>query len=168
MNESPIKCQGNAAYDEDEDKPTLLKFVQLKEITNQTRESGHSSHDHCNRSEVLNPGKARPAQGSSRALFVLVIIVCLISLVALLLTLLMLVGKIGQCTGLLTLETTKCIITRQNFISGMLKWIIKQTHFDHIFKRVVKCFTVTSDSSKISSVTGDWNKIGPVTRDWTS
>ena len=106
MNESPINCHGNPAYDEDDDKPTSLKFCQLKEITNQTREFDHSSHNHCNPSEVLNPGNARPrpAQGSSRALFVLVIIVSLISLVALLLTLLMLVGKIGslnegQCTG---------------------------------------------------------------------
>ena len=104
MNESPIKCQENPAYDEDEDKPTLLRFGQMKEMTNQTSEFGHSNHDHCNRSEVPNPGKARPAQGSNRALFVLVIILCLISLVALLLTLLMLVGKMGssnegQCTG---------------------------------------------------------------------
>ena len=105
MNESPIKCQGNPAYDEDDDKPTSLKFFQLKEITNQTREFGHSSHDHCSRSEVLIPGNARPAQGSNRTLFAVVIVVCFISLVALLLTLLMLVGKIscsneeGQCTG---------------------------------------------------------------------
>ena len=96
MNESPIKWQGNSAYDEDEDKPTLLKLDQMKENKNQTREFDHSNHDHCNRSEAPNPGKAKPAQGSNRALFVLVIIVCLISLVALLLTLLMLVGKIGS------------------------------------------------------------------------
>ena len=103
MNKSPIKYQENPAYDEDEDKPTLLQFRQMKEMTNQRNEFGHSNHDHCNRSEVPNPGKARPAQGSNRALFVLVIILCLISLVALLLTLLMLVGKMGssnegQCT----------------------------------------------------------------------
>ena len=104
MNESPTKYQGNPAYDEDDDQPTSLKSFQLKEITNQTRQSGHSSNDHCKGYEVLNPEKERPAQGSNHALFALVIIVCLISLVALLLTLLMLVGKIGcsnegQCTG---------------------------------------------------------------------
>jgi len=89
---------------EDDDKPTSLQSFQLEEIRNQTKESGHSNHDRCNLYEVLNPGKAKPAQGSNRALFALVIIVCLISLLALLLTILMLVGKIGssnegQCTG---------------------------------------------------------------------
>ena len=103
MNESPKELLINSDH-EDDDKPTSLESFQLNEIVNQTEESGHSSHDHCNGYEVLNPGKAKHAQGSSRALFVLVIIVCLISLVALLLTLLMLVGRIGssnegQCTG---------------------------------------------------------------------
>ena len=103
MNESPIKCQENLAY-EDDGRPTSLKSFQLKEILNQTEESGHSSHDHYHTYEELNRGKAKPAQGSNRTLFVVVIAVCLISLLALLLTLLMLVGKIGiskegQCTG---------------------------------------------------------------------
>ena len=94
MNESPIKCQENLAY-EDDGKPTSLKSFQLKEILNQTEESGHSSHDHCDLYEELKGGKAKTAQGSNRTLFVLVITVCLISLLALLLTVLMLVGKIG-------------------------------------------------------------------------
>ena len=103
MNESPIKWQGNLAY-EDDDKPASLKPFQLKGILNQTEESGRSSHDHYHIYEELNRGKAKPAQGSNRTLFVVVIAVCLISLLALLLTLLMLVGKIGiskegQCTG---------------------------------------------------------------------
>ena len=76
MNESSIKCQGDLAY-EDDDKPTSLISFQLKEILNQTEESGHSSHDHCHLYEVLNPGKAKLAQGSNRALFILVIAVCL-------------------------------------------------------------------------------------------
>ena len=101
MNESPKELLINPAY-EDVDKPTSLESFQLNEIVNQSEESCHSSHDHCSGYEVLNPGNARPAQGSSRTLFAMVIIVCLISLVALLLTVLMLVGKIGsnegQCT----------------------------------------------------------------------
>ena len=101
MNNSRRVLQINPAYEDDDKPPSLFR---LKEIVNQTEESGHSSHDHCNLYEELNRGKAKPAQGSNRALFVLVIILCLISLVALLLTLLMLVGKIGssnegQCTG---------------------------------------------------------------------
>ncbi|XP_078350434.1 uncharacterized protein LOC144635216 [Oculina patagonica] len=44
-------------------------------------------------------GRANAAQGSNRALLVLVITVCLISLVVLLLTLLMLFGKIGDGCG---------------------------------------------------------------------
>ena len=95
MNESPKELLINPAH-EDDDKPTSLESFQLNEIVNQTEESVHSSHDHCNRYEVLNSGKAKSAQGSSRALFALVIILCLISLLALLLTLLMLVGKIGS------------------------------------------------------------------------
>ena len=94
MNDSPIKCQENLTY-EDNDKQTSLKSFQLKEILNRTEESGHSSHDHCHLYEELNRGKAKPAQGSNRTLFFLVITVCLISLLALLLTVLMLVGKIG-------------------------------------------------------------------------
>lgn len=104
MDESPVKCHGNPSY-EDDDKPTSLKSFQMKEITNQTGESGHWNRDHC-QYKVLNPGKSKPAQGSNRGLLVLVILVCLISLAALLLTMLMLVGKIeldssskGQCTG---------------------------------------------------------------------
>ena len=104
MNESPIKWQGNLAYEDDNDKLTSLKPFQLKGILNQTEESGRSSHDRYHIYEELNRGKAKPAQGSNRTLFVVVIAVCLISLLALLLTLLMLVGKIGiskegQCTG---------------------------------------------------------------------
>ena len=103
MNESPKELLINPT-DEDDDKPTSLESFQLNEIVNQIEESGDSSHDHCNQHEVLNTGKATSAQGSSRALFVLVIIVCLISLLPLLLTLLLVVGKIGssnegQCTG---------------------------------------------------------------------
>ena len=103
MNEPPNEHLINPAH-EDDDKPTFLKSFELKEIMNQTEESGHSSHDHCNRYEVLNPGKEKPAPRFIRALFILVIIVCLISLLALLLTILMLAGKIGssnegQCTG---------------------------------------------------------------------
>ena len=101
MNKSPSNIQINPAY-EDDDKPPL--FLHLKEIANPTVEFDHSSYDDCNQYEVLKTGKAKPAQGSNRALFALVIIVCLISFLALLLTLLMLVGKIGssnegQCTG---------------------------------------------------------------------
>jgi hypothetical protein len=95
MNESPGKSLVNPAYEGDE-KPTSLKSFQLKVITNQTEESGHSNHNHCHQYKVLNFDKAKPAQGSNRALLTLVIIVCLISLVALLLTLPMLVGKIGS------------------------------------------------------------------------
>ena len=104
MNESPEEHLINPA-NEDDYKPTSLESsFQMKELTNQTEGSGHSNHDRCNRYEVLNPGKAKLAQGSNRALFLLVIAVCLISLLALLLTILMLVGKIGssnegQCTG---------------------------------------------------------------------
>ena len=96
MNESHIKCKGNLAYQDDhDDNPALLKSFQLKEIVNQTEESGRSSHDQYPLYEVLKRGKAKPAQGSNRTWFVLVISVCLISLLALLLTVLMLVGKIG-------------------------------------------------------------------------
>ena len=103
MTEPRIKHQINLGH-EDEDKPTLLQSFQLNGIMNQTEESGHSDHDRCNRYEVLNAGKAKPAQGSNRAWFALVITVCLISLLAPLLTILMLVRKIGssnegQCTG---------------------------------------------------------------------
>ena len=104
MNQSPINCQENLAY-EDDGRLTSLKSFQLQEILiNQTEESGHSSHDHYHTYEELNRGKAKPSQGSNRTLFVVVIAVSLISLLALLLTLLMLVGKIGiskegQCTG---------------------------------------------------------------------
>jgi hypothetical protein len=103
MNESPGKIHVNPAF-EDNDKPTSLKCFQLKVLTNQTEEYGHSNHDHCHQYEVLNFDKVKPARGSNRARLALVIIVCLISVVALLLTLLMLVGKIGssnegQCTG---------------------------------------------------------------------
>ena len=104
MNESPIKWQGNLAF-EDDDKPTSLKSFHLKKILNQTEESGHLSHDDHHIYEKLNRGKAKPAQRSNRTLFVVVITtVCLISLLALLPTILMLVGKIGiskegQCTG---------------------------------------------------------------------
>jgi len=65
----------------------------MKEIRNQTGESGHWNRDHC-QYKVLNPGKSKAAQGSNGGLLVLVIIVCLISLAALLLAILMLVGKI--------------------------------------------------------------------------
>jgi len=99
MNESPEHLI-NPAY-EDDYTPTSMESFHLKEITNQAEESGHSSHDHCNPYEV-NPGEAKPVQGSNRTLFILVIIVCLISLLALLLSILMLAGKIsssneGQC-----------------------------------------------------------------------
>ena len=50
---------------------------------------------------------ANAAQGSNRALLVLVITMCLISLVVLLLTLLMLYGKIGNQCGCSTDEGTK-------------------------------------------------------------
>ena len=102
MNKSTRVLQINPAYEDDEKPPS---FFRPKQIADQTEESDHSSHDHCNPLyEVLNTGKAKLAQGSSRTLFILVIIVCLLSLLALLLTLLMLVGKIGssnegQCTG---------------------------------------------------------------------
>ena len=59
----------------EDEKPTSLEFIHLKQDTNQPEESGHSNHDHCNRYEV-NPGEAKPAQGLNRT--VLVIIVCLI------------------------------------------------------------------------------------------
>ena len=126
MNESPIICQKNLTY-EDDDKPISLKSFQLKEIPNRREESGYSSHDHCHLYEELNRVKAKPAQGSSRALFALVIIVCLISLLALLLTLLMLAGKIGiskegQCTALLILDKTKCIITGQQSHYSISHW----------------------------------------------
>ena len=100
MNKSPIKWQGNLAF-EDDDKQSF----HLKKILNQTEESGHLSHDDHHIYEKLNRGKAKPAQRSNRTLFVVVITtVCLISLLALLPTILMLVGKIGiskegQCTG---------------------------------------------------------------------
>ena len=101
MNKLRRVLQINPAY-EDDDKPS--SFSRPKEIANQTAESSLSSHDSRHLYDELNRGKAKPGQGSNRALFALVIIVCLISLVALLLTLLMLVGRIGssnegQCTG---------------------------------------------------------------------
>ena len=84
MSKSLRVLQINPAYEDDGKPPSFFSF-RLKELANQTEESGHSSHDHCNLYEVLKPGKAKPAQGSNRALFTMVIIVCLISLVALLL-----------------------------------------------------------------------------------
>ena len=104
MNESPKELSINPTK-KDDDKPTSLESFLLKEIVKQRKESGHSSHDHSNGYRVQNPGKARPAQESNRALFAMNIIVCLIALAAsLLLTILMLAGKIrcsneGQCTS---------------------------------------------------------------------
>ena len=76
MNESPKEHLINPVHDDD-DEPTSLESFQLKEIMNETEESGHSNHDHRNRYEALNPGKAKLAQGSNRALFILIITVCL-------------------------------------------------------------------------------------------
>jgi len=96
MNQSPKEHGINPAYQDDYDyKKTLRESFQLNQRTNQAEAASHSNHDHCNRYEV-NPEEAKPAQGSNRALFILVIIVCLISLLALLLTVLMVIGRIGS------------------------------------------------------------------------
>ena len=62
----------------------IIKFPLIKRqwTSNLAEEFGHSNHDYCNRYEV-NPGKAKPAQGSNRTLFAVVIIVCLTSLLTL-------------------------------------------------------------------------------------
>ena len=103
MDESTVNCRRYPVYE----SADSLESFHVKGNTEKTKESGHSNNDHCNLYETLNvldPGKAKPAQGLNRPFIILVIIVCLISLLALLLTIWMLVGKIGssnegQCTG---------------------------------------------------------------------
>ena len=76
------------------DKPTSIETRPLEhEILERKAAKKETSH-------------ADVAQGSNRALLVLVITMCLISLVVLLLTLLMLFGKIGNGFGCSTDEGT--------------------------------------------------------------
>ena len=80
------------------DKPTSLETKPIE-------------HEKLERKAVEKKiSRAYTAQGSNRALLVLVITMCLISLVVLLLTLLMLFGKIGNRCGCSTDQGTKDIV----------------------------------------------------------
>jgi len=103
MNESPVKLSENPLY-ETIDEPASSDSFHVLENTNQTKKSGHSSDDHCNRYEV------NPPRGSKRAFFALVIFVGLISLLVLVLTALKFgSSNEGQFTDLLMFEKTKSI-----------------------------------------------------------
>ncbi|KAL9954539.1 hypothetical protein ACROYT_G042089 [Oculina patagonica] len=105
-------------------------------------------------------GRANAAQGSNRALLVLVITVCLISLVVLLLTLLMLFGKIGDGCGCSadeasSAESAKKEAFEKNIIKSLLlglmeriedleKFEIKLNNLDDVLTRLKSALNRTN------------------------